>query len=703
MMNIMIVTDSNYLKPTVVMLYSLFSNEPGEVDVYLPYEDIKDNELEALKKYVESWPGKRLIPMYVGPEFKEEVESHSGIKVETYYRILGWGMLPESVHKLLYLDVDMVIQKPLQELYNMDLGDKLFAVCEDIFGKINGFHEENKERLGIPKDKTYFNAGLLLVNMDELRKGDIVNEILKNVYENYPRYIYNDQDVLNELYQDRIIYVGWDRFNLPPCWYYMDKSAASQGRLEFATYEEIKSMDKDVDAFAAKYVNITPQLAKEAVIIHHLGDTKPWKMTRKPAKLFDYFDECYEMIEDAALDTYRAVTGESAGESCAPVLIYYGVTYCYNILNDILKQLEEAFKRRGIRTIAYDEQKEDINGLSRFFGKRFRAVIGIQSYLFSVYLKESNMYLHDKIMGPKINIVLDHPVWLKEQLLHVPENYYVMTHDENYKNFIDRYYKGVAGTFVLPPAANQSLVEREVQYGDRKYDVTFVGTYGDYRQKEKMLDECPEEVSVIAREYVNLLLNKPYMTAEEGLIQVLRENGIELSDEEFLDIFSKMTPVLHYVMYYYREITIKTLLDNGVRVDIWGDSWKNAPFCNHEMLTIHSEVTPEESFEIYRNSKISLNIMAWHKGGFTERIANSMAAGALVVTDRTTYRDGGLEDGKNIIMFDLDKYRELPQLIKNLLGDRNKMIEIEKNGHDYGIKYNTWDERVRCLVEEIGV
>ena len=115
-LNLMIVTDSNFLKPAVVMLYSLFLHEPGNVDVYLPYEDIKDYELAALKKYVESFPGKRLIPMYVGSEFKSRVESHRGIKIETYYRILGWGMLPDRVDRILYMDVDMIVNKSLQGL-----------------------------------------------------------------------------------------------------------------------------------------------------------------------------------------------------------------------------------------------------------------------------------------------------------------------------------------------------------------------------------------------------------------------------------------------------------------------------------------------------------------------------------------------------------------------------------------------------------
>ena len=52
-MNIMIVTNSAYLKPTYIMLYSLFlHHQQEEIDIYLPYEDISENELEELTAFV---------------------------------------------------------------------------------------------------------------------------------------------------------------------------------------------------------------------------------------------------------------------------------------------------------------------------------------------------------------------------------------------------------------------------------------------------------------------------------------------------------------------------------------------------------------------------------------------------------------------------------------------------------------------------
>lgn len=61
-MNIMIVTNSAYLKSTYIMLYSLFLQHHQEkMNIYLPYEDISENELAELTAFVESYAGKKNI------------------------------------------------------------------------------------------------------------------------------------------------------------------------------------------------------------------------------------------------------------------------------------------------------------------------------------------------------------------------------------------------------------------------------------------------------------------------------------------------------------------------------------------------------------------------------------------------------------------------------------------------------------------
>lgn len=294
-MNLMIVTNSAYLRPTYLMLYSLFENHLQEkIDVYLPYEDISERELKELEEFVTSYTGKSLYPLYVGETFKKKVKSRNGINVETYYRILGMKLLPQNMERILYLDVDMIIKGSLKELYEMDLKNAAFVVCEDIYGIINGFHEANKRRLGIPEAYSYFNAGVMLYNLNFLRETNAAEKMLERIYQSYERYEYNDQDVMNEMYYDNLIYAGWDEYNCPPVWCYLNKEKMQQGILEFADYNEIRKLAKNPESMLQTYQNVTRQIYDNAKIIHYLGNTKPWSITRESSKLYEMFDEAYE-------------------------------------------------------------------------------------------------------------------------------------------------------------------------------------------------------------------------------------------------------------------------------------------------------------------------------------------------------------------------------------------------------------------------
>jgi len=307
--NLMIVTNSKYLEPAYVMLTSLFLHHiEDEIDIYLPYEDLTEQELRELVQYIEAIPGKRIYPLYIGKEFKERVTSNSGINIETYYRILGVDLLPKEVERILYLDVDMVVKGSLWGLYNTQIEGHPFVVCEDIFGIINGFHEENIQRLAIPEEYTYFNAGVMLFNVAYLRENNCVEEMLESIYRNYQRYIYNDQDVMNELYHKKVVFAGWDEYNCPPAWYYLSKKALEQGKLEFARYSLLQEQASN-PVFAEEYQNVSKQIYDNAKIIHYLGDTKPWSKTRKAAVLFELFDQAYDVYYKQYMELWAEIFG----------------------------------------------------------------------------------------------------------------------------------------------------------------------------------------------------------------------------------------------------------------------------------------------------------------------------------------------------------------------------------------------------------
>ncbi len=98
---------------------------------------------------------------------------------------------------------------------------------------------------------------------------------------------------------------------------------------------------------------------------------------------------------------------------------------------------------------------------------------------------------------------------------------------------------------------------------------------------------------------------------------------------------------------------------------------------------------------------MSLNIMTWHKDGFTERIANAMLQKSVVVTDRTTYLEENFENGRELLMFDLGHLEELPGQIKELLSNEEKRAQIAECAYRKALKYHTWDARAKTLLQWI--
>ena len=73
-----------------------------------------------------------------------------------------------------------------------------------------------------------------------------------------------------------------------------------------------------------------------------------------------------------------------------------------------------------------------------------------------------------------------------------------------------------------------------------------------------------------------------------------------------------------------------------------------------------------------------MNVMAWHKGGFTERMANSMLAGAVLLTDETSYQRGQFRSGQECQMFSLTELDKLPELTRKILQDDEERTRIAK-------------------------
>jgi len=240
--------DDNYALPFAVVLESLLINRKKGTyyDVYcLVPESFSANNLEKLNTLEEKYEDFTLNFIDLGNKFKNTAMSIEHISYVTYFRLL----LPElliSYDKCLYLDVDMIITEDLTELFATDLdGFYLGAVKHPLL-----FHRTKIKQYSI-SDNSYFNAGMLLMNLELLRKDNMQSKFIELMKE---QFAIQDQDVLNIACNKKVKFLAL-KYNM------MIKTC------EFL--EQLKSIKVyENDFFDAK---------RAPIIIHYANKEKPWQ------------------------------------------------------------------------------------------------------------------------------------------------------------------------------------------------------------------------------------------------------------------------------------------------------------------------------------------------------------------------------------------------------------------------------------------
>lgn len=123
-----------------------------------------------------------------------------------YYKLFIPQVLPLTADRCLFLDVDMVINDDISQLYHQDIGSYAIFAAEDTPDCI-----AHKQRLGLEKDDTYINSGVMLCNLIRWREMEKQRPIFDYVA-TIKHIITNEQDVIAMYFQGmiRLLPIRWN-------------------------------------------------------------------------------------------------------------------------------------------------------------------------------------------------------------------------------------------------------------------------------------------------------------------------------------------------------------------------------------------------------------------------------------------------------------------------------------------------------------
>ncbi len=184
---------------------SIFENTKSKVTVHILHNDTLTDEnrqkfIRTAEKYSQGLEFHD-VTAYVASLSPQAKKIASYWTIGTMYRLFAPEILPE-LEKIIYLDCDVIVNIDISELWNVDLENKSLAAGLDVVSEVVRAYQYSVRNLQLRlihvNPKMYFNAGVLVMNLQKIRSSCNFSEMILAWMTRYAHLLmFPDQDALN--------------------------------------------------------------------------------------------------------------------------------------------------------------------------------------------------------------------------------------------------------------------------------------------------------------------------------------------------------------------------------------------------------------------------------------------------------------------------------------------------------------------------
>lgn len=252
--HIVLCIDEKYAQHAGVTIASILHNKKGKTPIafHIVNDGLSLTTSNMLTQITDEF-GADFFSYNVDSASFNQLPVSEHISKATYFRLIITDVLPSSIKKVLYLDVDLIVRGDISLLWDTDISNYYAGAVQDI-----GIGDVNKQMslwpvLGMPLSEPYFNAGVLLINVARWREESINIRIMEFITSNVETILFADQDGLNAVLWGKWVHIHpkWNVYRMAFRKYY---KWGGKRELPAAVIEGIK----------------------EPCIVHFTGPIKPW-------------------------------------------------------------------------------------------------------------------------------------------------------------------------------------------------------------------------------------------------------------------------------------------------------------------------------------------------------------------------------------------------------------------------------------------
>lgn len=239
-LNILYLTDNNYAVFAGVSMTSLFLNNKN-VDRFTVYviddniaQDNKD-KMQALAAeyghkvvFLDLSSGIRTLESMGIPKYRNSYT--------TYLKLFAFGILPDNVERIFFIDSDSVVVDDLSEMIDLDMQGCMIGAVRD------GLSHSYKVALGFDPNDSWFNMGIMLVDVKRWKAEHAEEKILAQL-KIRKGYIAVDQDLLNITQHGNIMTLH-PRYNATPHHFVYRETDFRKAFPQGGFYEDLKIMEE---------------------------------------------------------------------------------------------------------------------------------------------------------------------------------------------------------------------------------------------------------------------------------------------------------------------------------------------------------------------------------------------------------------------------------------------------------------------------
>lgn len=220
--------DDGYALPLAVTIRSVLDHlgKSRRVRLFVLDGGISPHNRDRL---MASWNDSRLTVEWTRPDLRllADLRTNGHMSAATYFRLLMPEILPAEVKRVIYLDADLLVRRDIGELWDVPMQGQATLAGQDftapwmdssvVLPNVNLAKKlvsaatpvANYQELGISADAPYFNAGVLVVDLDRWRRENVADECLACLRQHREHVLFWDQYALNVVLHDR-----WGQFDL---------------------------------------------------------------------------------------------------------------------------------------------------------------------------------------------------------------------------------------------------------------------------------------------------------------------------------------------------------------------------------------------------------------------------------------------------------------------------------------------------------